>query len=119
MATIVIGNFLIFMVICGVVTYKGLDLKNRSNWWYVLYAFVSGLMIGTVRTDGNAGYPLVTRWSQAFLVGIVFVVILMSSIITHRQRIWAEKYLGHPEEEYQEKLDSLAESLFQDRLKKK
>jgi hypothetical protein len=119
MATIVIGNLIVFLVTCGVVTYKGLDLKKRSSWWYGLYAFISGFMTGIVRSDANGGYLVGTNLTQAFLAGTMFVVILMGSVITHRQTSWAEEYLGHPEEEYQEKLDNLSESLFQDRLKKK
>ena len=119
MAIIVLGNLFVFLVICGIVTFKGLDLKKRSNWWYCLYAFISGFMIGFLRSDDSGGYRVVTNLTASFQVGAVFFVILVGSAMTGWQRIKAEKYLARSEEEYQEKLDNLAKSLFKDKLKKK
>jgi hypothetical protein len=119
MATIVFGNVFIFLVICGFVVFKGLDLKKRSNWWYGLYAFISGFMIGFLRSDGSGSYYVVTNLTASFQAGTLFLVVLLGSVMTHWQKTKAEKYLGHPEEEYREHLGSLAESLFNDRLKKK
>jgi uncharacterized membrane protein YczE len=118
MATIVIGNLIVFLVICGVVMYKGLDLKKRSNWWYGLYAFISGFVIGLVRSDGNGGYHAVTNLTASFQAGTVFFIILVGSVMTHWQKTKAEKYLARSEEEYQEKLDILAESLIKDKSKR-
>jgi hypothetical protein len=119
MATIVFGNLFIFLVICGIVAFKGLDLKKPSSWWYGLYAFMSGFMIGFLRSDGSGGYYVVTNLTASFQAGIVFLVILLGSVMTHWQKTKAEKYLGHPQEGYQEQFGNLAESLFKDRLKKK
>ena len=119
MATLVLGNVFVFLVICGIVTYKGLDLKKRSSWWYGFYAFISGFMIGFLRSNGNGGYHVVTNLTASFQGGAAFLLILAVSAITHRQRSWAEKYLARDEEEYQEKLDNLAESLFKDKSQRK
>jgi hypothetical protein len=118
MKTIVFVNFFIFLVICGIVLYRGLDFKKRSSWWYGPYAFISGFMLSFLISDDNGGYQVVTILTQGFLAGTAFFVMLMGSVITHRQRSWAEKYLAHSEEDYQEKLDSLAESLFKEKSKK-
>jgi hypothetical protein len=119
MATIVFGNLFVFLVICGIVTFKGLDLKKRSSWWYGLYAFISGFMIGFLRSDDNGGYHVVMNLTASFQAGAAFLLILVGSVITSQQRSWAEKYLARSEEGYQEKLDNLAESLFKDKSKRK
>jgi len=119
MATIVFGNLFVFLVICCIVTFKGLDLKKRSNWWYGLYAFISGFMIGFLRSDDNGGYYIVTNLTASFQAGAAFFIILVVSVTTSWQRSIAKKYLDRSEEEYQEKLDNLAESLFKDKSKRK
>jgi hypothetical protein len=119
MKTIVFVNFFIFLAIFGIVLYRGLDFKKRSSWWYGLYAFISGFILSFLIPDDKGGNQVATILTQGFLAGTAFFVMLMGGVITHRQRIWAEKYLAHSEEDYQEKLDNLAESLFKDKLKKK
>ena len=119
MKTIVVGNVFVFLVICGIVLYRGLDFKKGSSWWYGLYAFISGFMISFLRTDDNGGYQVVTNLIQGFLAGAAFLLILVGNVITHRQRKWAERYLAREEEDYQEKLDNLAESLFENKSKRK
>lgn len=119
MTTIIFGNLFVFLVICCIVLFRGLDLKKRSSWWYGLYAFISGFMIGLLRSDDNGGYHVATNLTASFQAGAAFVLILVGSAITHRQKSWAEKYLARSEEEYQEKLDNLAESLFKDKSKRK
>jgi len=119
MKTIVIGNVFVFLIICGIVLYRGLDFKKRSSWWYGLYAFISGFMISFLRSDDNGGYQIVTNLTQGFLAGAAFLLILVGNVITHGQRKWAERYIAREEEEYQEKLNDLAESLFKGKSKKK
>src|SRR5512147_565865 len=119
MATIVLCNLFVFLVVCGLVTFKGLDLKKRSSWWYALYTFISGFMIGFLRSDDNSGYHVVTNLTASFQAGTVFLVILVGSAITHSQKRWGEKHLADYEDEYQERLDDLAESLFKDKSKRK
>ena len=119
MATIVFGNLFVFLVICGIVLFRGLDLKKRSSWWYGLYAFISGFMIGFLRSDDNGGYHVVTNLTASFQAGAAFLLILVGSVITSQQRSWAEKYLARSENDHQEQLDNLAESLFKDKSKRK
>src|SRR5574341_576923 len=119
MAILVFGNLIVFLVVCCIVIYRGLDLKKRSSWWYGLYAFISGFMIGFLRSDDNGGYHVVTNLIASLQAGAVFLLILIGSVITHQQKSWAEKYLARSEEESQEKLESLAESLFNDKSKGK
>ncbi len=119
MATLVFANLVIFLVVCCIVMYKGLDLKKWSSLWYGLYAFISGFIIGFLRSDDNGGYHVVTNLTASFQVGAVFLLMLVGSVITHRQKSRAEKYLAHSEEESQEKLANLAESLFKDKSKRK
>jgi hypothetical protein len=119
MKTIVFVNFFVFLVICGIVLYRGLDFKKWSSGWYGLYAFISGFMLIFLISDDNGGPHVVTILTQGFLAGTAFFVMLMGSVITHRQRKWGERYLAREEEDYQEKLDNLAQSLFEDRSKKK
>jgi hypothetical protein len=118
MKTIVFVNFFIFLVVCGIVLYRGLDFKKRSSWWHGLYAFISGFMLSFLISDDNGGNHVVTVLTQGFLAGTAFLVMLMGSVITQRQRNQAEKYLAHSEEDYQETLDNLAKSLFKDKAKK-
>jgi hypothetical protein len=115
MKTIVIGNVFVFLIICGIVLYRGLDFRKWSSWWYGLYAFISGFMISFLRSEDNGG----TNLTQGFLAGAAFLLILVGNVITHGQRKWAERYIAREEEEYQEKLDNLSESLFKGKSKKK
>lgn len=119
MATIVFGNLFVFLIICCVVLFRGLDFKKRSSWWYGLYAFISGFMIGLLRSDDNGGYHVAMNLTASFQAGTAFLLILVGNAITHQQKSWAEKYLARSEEDYQEKLEHLAESLFKDKSKSK
>jgi hypothetical protein len=71
-------------------------------------------MIGLLRSDDNGVYHVATNLTASFQAGAAFLLVLVGSAITHRQRSWAEKYLARSEEESQEKLNNLAESLFKD-----
>lgn len=120
MATIILGNFFVFIVICFIATLKGLDLKKRSSWWYGLYGFISGFLIGFLRSDDSGGYHIVTNLTASFQAGVVFaVVVLVGSATTRWQRSMGEKYLARSEDDFQKNLENLAENLFKDRSNKK
>ena len=119
MAIIIFGNLFIFLVVCGILTFKGLDLKKRSNWLYGLYAFISGSMIGFLSSDDNGGYRIVTNLTASFQAGAVFLLILIGSVTTGRQRSMAKKYIARSEERSQEKMNNLAENLFKNKSKRK
>ena len=86
MTTIVFGNLFVFLAICCIVLFRGLDLKKRSSWWYGLYAFISGFMIGLLKSDDNGGYDVATNLTASFQAGAASLLILVGSAITHRQK---------------------------------
>jgi hypothetical protein len=116
MITLIFANFFIFIVISAICALRGLDLKKLSNWFYGLYGFISGFLIGFVRSDGAGGYQLATNLLASFQAGIAFAFAILFVGATNRwNRRWAEKYLGRNERRVEEQYDELAESLFNDR----
>jgi len=79
MPTIVNIIFVIYVVVCGIGIFIGLDLKKWKSWLYGLYGFVSGLLIGLSRADVSGGLTL----------GLLFTFVVLYGGATshwHRQR---------------------------------
>jgi hypothetical protein len=51
METITIANVFIFLLVCGICVYFGLDLKKWSSWLFGLYGFRSGFLFGYTYGD--------------------------------------------------------------------
>jgi len=116
MITLIFVNFFIFIIISAVCALKGLNQKKRSSWLYGLYGFISGFLIGFLRSNGAGGYQLVTNLPASFQAGAAFAFAVLFVGATNRwNRRWAEKYLGLAEKRVEEQYDNLAESLFNDR----
>ena len=120
MTTIIFGNFFVFVIVGFIVTIKGLDLKKRSSWWFGLYGFISGFLIGFLRSDDIGGYQVITNLTASFQIGIVFAFVVLIGSATNRwYRNMGENYLARSEEDFQEKLENLSERLFQDASERK
>ena len=79
MERIVIANFIVFVIVYGICTIIGLDLKKWYSWLAGLYGFLSGCFFGFTREDG----------SPSLLMGMLFAVVIMSSgamVRRNRQR---------------------------------
>jgi len=120
MATIILGNSFVFLIVCCFATIKGLDLKQRSSWWYGLYGFISGFLIGFLVPDDSGSSHLVINWAASIQAGIAFpCIVLIGGASTRWNRMRAEKYLELTERHVEEQYDSLAEKLFNDRKSRK
>jgi hypothetical protein len=120
MTTIILANFFVFLIVCFIATLKGLDFGKRSSWLYGLYGFISGFLIGFLRSDGSGGYHVITNLPGSFQIGALFAFVVFFGGATSRwHRSMGEKYLARSEENYQEKLENLADRLFNDKPSKK
>ena len=115
MATIITGNSVLFAIVCFIATFKGLDLKERSSWLCGLYGFLSGFLLGFLGREDTTTNLLV-----GIQVGIVFAgIVLIGGATTRRNRRLGERYEALAQENLQEKLDNLAEALFNDETNRK
>jgi len=83
MEMIIIGNFLLCILVGSICVFFGLDLKKWTSWLLGLYAFLSGSLIGLLRS----GEPL------SFEVGAIFAFAVMytgAMTYRHRQRYTKE-----------------------------
>jgi len=116
MITLIFANFIIFVIISAIWTLRGLDLKKRSSWFYGVYGFISGFLIGFLRSDRAGGYQLIMNLPASFQAGTLFAFVILFGGATNRwSRRRAEKYLERTERRVEEQYDNLAESLFNDR----
>ena len=79
MSIIVNANFVLYIIVCGVAIFAGLDLKKWSSWVFGLYGFISGFLLGLLEADVYGGLGL----------GGLFAFIVMYGGVTshwHRER---------------------------------
>ena len=79
METLVYANFFMYLIVCGISIFAGLDLKKWSSWLCGLYGLISGVLIGLSKADFSGGLQL----------GILFAFVVMYGGATsrwHRQR---------------------------------
>jgi hypothetical protein len=117
MATIILANFFVFIIVSSIATFKGLDLKKRSSWVYGLYGFISGFLIGFLRADDSGGYHFVTNLTASFQAGLIFAFVVLFGGATNRwHRSIGEKYLARSEEDFQQKTRKSCSKSFQRRI---
>ncbi len=120
MANVIVANAILFAIIGSIWVGMGIDLKKRSSWLLGIYAFISGFLVGFVRSDGAGGYKIITNLTASLQVGVIFAFVFIVGGATNRwNRRWAEKYLERDEKRVEEQYDKLAESLFNDRKSRK
>jgi hydrogenase/urease accessory protein HupE len=69
MGKIVIANIIVFVIVYGICTIIGLDLKKWYSWLAGLYGFFSGCLAGFIREDDSPSLQL----------GLLFAIVIMSS----------------------------------------
>ena len=87
--TLIFGNLFVFLIVSAIATFRGLELRKRSSWLYGLYGFLSGFLIGFLRSDGAGGLQLDTNLTLSLQGGALFAFMVMySGAMTrwHRQR---------------------------------
>ena len=115
MATVIVVNAVLFVIIGSIWVGVGVDLKKRSSWMLGLYAFISGFLVGLVRNDGAGGHVVVMNLTTSLQGGLIFTLVYMvGGAVTRLQRNKAQKYIDLAEESYQEQLENLAVNLFKD-----
>lgn len=80
METIVVAIFILYLLVCGIGIFVGLDLKRWTSWLLGLFGFLSGFVIGLAIADLYSG----------LLGGALFAFIVMFGGATtrwHKQRI--------------------------------
>ena len=79
MSTIVNANFVVYVIVCGISIFVGLDLKKWPSWLCGLYGFISGFLFGLSKADVPGGLQL----------GVLFAFVVIYGGATshwHRQR---------------------------------
>jgi hypothetical protein len=66
METVLLVNLFVFVIVSGIGTFVGLDLKKWSSWLYGLYGFLTGFSTYFLRPDVVGSLQLGTIF--AFLV---------------------------------------------------
>lgn len=74
MSTIVNLNFVIYLIVCGICIFVGLDLKKWYSWLCGLYGFISGFFFGLSKADVSGGLQL----------GLLFAFVLIYGGATSR-----------------------------------
>jgi len=69
MEKIVIANLIVFIIVSGICTFVGLDLKKWYSWLAGLYGFLSGCFAGFIVEDGSPSWQL----------GLLFAFVILSS----------------------------------------
>lgn len=85
MATIIIANVFVFLIVYFMVTFKGLDLKKWSSWLYGLYGFLTGFL----SQDNTGDLRLAVNLAGSLQVGALFAFIVIYTGAMnrwHRQR---------------------------------
>lgn len=89
MATIIIANVFVFLIVYFMVTFKGLDLKKWSSWLYGLYGFLTGFLVGFLSQDNTGDLRLAVNLAGSLQVGALFAFIVIYTGAMnrwHRQR---------------------------------
>ena len=79
METIVIVILIPYLIVSGIGTFKGLDLRKWSSWLYGIYGFLSGLIIGFLTGNAGGGVKLGLLFAFGVMYGGAMVRL-------HRQR---------------------------------
>jgi len=69
METIIMANFMVFLLVSGIGVFVGLDLKKWSSWLYGAYGFLSGFLMGQQAADAGQGIILGALFAFAVLFG--------------------------------------------------
>ncbi len=69
MSTIINANFVVYLVVCGLAIFVGLDLKKWFSWLFGLYGFISGLLFGLLKADISGGLALGALFAFVVLYG--------------------------------------------------
>ena len=89
MAIIIIINIFLFVIVSGIGTFKGLDLKKWSSWLYGLYGLISGFLVGFVQEGDNGSLKLAINLTGSLQLGALFAFAVMyvgAMNRWHRQR---------------------------------
>ena len=82
MEKIILANIIVFVIVGGICTIVGLDLKKWYSWLAGLYGFLSGCLVGFLREGGSPSWQL----------GLISAIAVMSSGAVMRQyRIYYRK----------------------------
>jgi hypothetical protein len=79
MSTLVNTNFIVYLIICGIAIFVGLDLKKWRSWLVGLYGFICGFLYGLLKADISGG----------LVMGALFAFVVIYGGATsywHRQR---------------------------------
>jgi len=69
MTTLIYANLFVYLIACGIGIFIGLDLKKWSSWLYGGYGFVSGFLVGLLKTDVYGGLGMGALFAFAVLYG--------------------------------------------------
>ena len=69
MSAIVNANFVVYLIVCGMAIFVGLDLKKWSSWLFGLYGFISGFLFGLSKADVPGGLGLGTLFAFVVMYG--------------------------------------------------
>jgi hypothetical protein len=89
MAIIILVNFFVFLTVGAITTYRGLDLKKRSSWFYGIYGLMSGFLFGFLKFNNDDSLSLSMNLTASLQMGVIFAfLILLGGATTrwHRRR---------------------------------
>jgi hypothetical protein len=81
METIMLANLFVFLIICFINVFIGLDLKKWTSWLYGLYGFLTGFWCSFIRLNADM--------SSRLTLGVLFAFAVMSAgamARVHKQR---------------------------------
>ena len=89
MATVIIADLFVFLIVAGIGMFRGLDLKRWSSWLFALYGFISGFLCGFLRQEEDGSLRLLVNWTLSLQGGALFAFAVMYAGAMnrwHRQR---------------------------------
>ena len=69
MSAIVNTNFVVYLIVCGIAIFIGLDLKKWFSWLFGLYGFISGFLFGLLRSDIRGGLVMGALFAFVVIYG--------------------------------------------------
>ena len=92
MATIILANIFVFLVVYVITIFIGLDLKKWSSWLYGIYGFLSGFLLGFLVFNDNGSLGLSMNLTGSLQVGAIFAFLIMYGGATTR---WKKQRFKH------------------------